>query len=208
MAQLTFHYPVWWTYWGKADTREELLKRKKEGEQLEVKNREVAAQMRQLKAELVRQAETLWGKKSNVVRYLDKQPLPSAPSLVRHIENVIARVDKEQKAQEAKEAESAKAQAAALKHARAVAFLAEHGQFADKDYGIEAAINVANDLRYEQLVAERLAQAVVFDFSGDDYCKDCGGWDGESHRCFCGNRRVYWEAMGDFENMHIYAVAY
>lgn len=24
-------------------------------------------------------------------------------------------------------------------------------------------------------------------------CSECGNWDGRSHRCSCGNRRVYWE---------------
>lgn len=32
------------------------------------------------------------------------------------------------------------------------------------------------------------------EFRGDDYCEDeCRGWDGESHRCECGNRRMDWE---------------
>ena len=29
-------------------------------------------------------------------------------------------------------------------------------------------------------------------FDGSDSCEDCRGWDGESRRCDCGNRRVYW----------------
>lgn len=32
------------------------------------------------------------------------------------------------------------------------------------------------------------------EFRGDDYCEDeCRGWDGESYRCECGNRRMDWE---------------
>ena len=27
----------------------------------------------------------------------------------------------------------------------------------------------------------------------DDDQIECGGWDGESRRCDCGNRRVYWQ---------------
>ncbi len=33
------------------------------------------------------------------------------------------------------------------------------------------------------------------DFSGkncEDFGSVCAGWDGESRRCECGNRRVYW----------------
>lgn len=31
-------------------------------------------------------------------------------------------------------------------------------------------------------------------FAGADDCdEECKGWDGESYRCQCGNRRVYWD---------------
>lgn len=37
----------------------------------------------------------------------------------------------------------------------------------------------------------------------------CSGWDGLSHRCECGNRRVYWETYGDPETgFHAFALAY
>lgn len=39
-------------------------------------------------------------------------------------------------------------------------------------------------------------QKTWYDFDGDDWCEDCRGWDGESGRCDCGNRRVTWECMG------------
>lgn len=36
-------------------------------------------------------------------------------------------------------------------------------------------------------------------FDGDDYCEDCPGWDGFSHRCECGNRRMDWyDEDGEF----------
>jgi len=31
------------------------------------------------------------------------------------------------------------------------------------------------------------------DFDGKDCTRPCRGWDGESRRCDCGNRRVYWD---------------
>ncbi len=37
----------------------------------------------------------------------------------------------------------------------------------------------------------------------------CAGWDGESRRCSCGNRRVYWETSRDKDGkFYAYAVAY
>lgn len=38
-------------------------------------------------------------------------------------------------------------------------------------------------------------------------CDACMGWDGESRRCDCGNRRVYWEGRCDDAEQGFYAVA-
>jgi hypothetical protein len=39
--------------------------------------------------------------------------------------------------------------------------------------------------------------------------QSCAGWDGESHRCSCGNRRVYWEInRTDDGKFYALAVAY
>jgi hypothetical protein len=46
------------------------------------------------------------------------------------------------------------------------------------------------------------------DFDGKN-CDDCVGWDGESRRCDCGNRRVYWETSKNSDGkFYAYAVAY
>lgn len=61
------------------------------------------------------------------------------------------------------------------------------------------------------LVLEKLEEEdELFDFDGQN-CNDiednyCGGWDGVSRRCECGNRRVYWELSED--KTHVYGVAY
>jgi cysteinyl-tRNA synthetase len=34
------------------------------------------------------------------------------------------------------------------------------------------------------------------DFDNRRYCEDCLGWDGESGRCECGNRRLKWQNKG------------
>ena len=41
----------------------------------------------------------------------------------------------------------------------------------------------------------------MYAFDGDDMCNDGLGdcwWDGESRRCSCGNRRVYWWFEGEW----------
>jgi hypothetical protein len=43
----------------------------------------------------------------------------------------------------------------------------------------------------------------------DDGDEECGGWDGESRRCDCGNRRVYWETQQQHDGTWMaWAVAY
>ena len=50
----------------------------------------------------------------------------------------------------------------------------------------------------------------LIEFDGQN-CNDddenwCPGWDGESHRCACGNRQVYWSAFKNDDGT-FYAVA-
>jgi hypothetical protein len=44
---------------------------------------------------------------------------------------------------------------------------------------------------------------------GVEHCDACRGWDGESHRCDCGNRRVCWEVQRAVDGgFYAYAEAY
>ena len=45
----------------------------------------------------------------------------------------------------------------------------------------------------EEEAIARGIEAGVDEFNGNENCDDeCFGWDGESRRCCCGNRRVDW----------------
>lgn len=93
----------------------------------------------------------------------------------------------------------------------AVAFLTERGHDVPaRDAVVEAAETVA----FNECVANEAPTAGVFNiaFDGAENCGydgDCGGWDGVSNRCECGNRRVYWETSygTTFKNMYIMAMA-
>ena len=72
------------------------------------------------------------------------------------------------------------------------------------------------DTADEAITAKRTELGDDFtDFEGNN-CADswdegshCLGWDGESRRCDCGNRRVYWETnKTDDGKFYAYAVAY
>lgn len=75
---------------------------------------------------------------------------------------------------------------------RAILFLAARGKALGADFTSANAVAVANDIARVEEIARRMAEGGPFEFSGDDNCEDCSGWDGESRRCACGNRRVSW----------------
>lgn len=105
----------------------------------------------------------------------------------------------EVKARKAKEAQ--KQQELSAMPARAVIFLIKHGKVAGVDFQAETAIEAANELTRALLLTRAMPKPGEFvSFNGDDDCEGCDGWDGESRRCECGNRRVYWETSGDFED--------
>lgn len=49
-------------------------------------------------------------------------------------------------------------------------------------------------------IARKMDGQWLIDFDGKN-CEDCGGWDGESRRCSCGNRRVVWEFDRDSDGV-------
>jgi|14BtaG_2_1085337.scaffolds.fasta_scaffold03149_10 hypothetical protein len=62
---------------------------------------------------------------------------------------------------------------------------------------------------FKEYYEEELDDNVFISFSGQncEYTDDgefCSGWDGESRRCSCGNRRVAW----DWDNEYLTAEAY
>lgn len=95
----------------------------------------------------------------------------------------------------------------------AAIYLQEHGRVLGKDFSLETAIfvadNVAFELEKERVLTEK--NFSFFSFTGNDNCNEnCAGWDGVSHRCDCGNRRVDWEfdTGHSFKNPSICAQAY
>lgn len=75
---------------------------------------------------------------------------------------------------------------------KAIVWLQERGKVLGADFTVESAIEVANEIAFEEALAAKKAEGRLHSFSGEDSCENCGGWDGSSHRCECGNRRVSW----------------
>ena len=123
-------------------------------------------------------------------------------SMLNDLERDATRRREETAQKTAQDAESAR------KLLAAGAFLAARGKVVGTDYEAHQAIEVANEIAIDEAIAEQKANGGLTSFGGDDNCEGCDGWDMESHRCECGNRRVGWEHYGDFESMHVYAQAY
>lgn len=79
-----------------------------------------------------------------------------------------------------------------------------------KDYSLDCVEEFAEECAKSEEIRKIMEKEEFIKFNGDDYCEDCLGWDGLSHRCQCGNRRVSW-VTGDshrFDEPNVYAEAY
>ena len=93
---------------------------------------------------------------------------------------------------------------------KCIAYLVEKGYTVDSPE-MANPTESAESVEFERLCAERIEsikKSGSISFNGDDNCENCSGWDGESRRCDCGNRRVSWSYDGGIDNMYIYGEAY
>lgn len=138
--------------------------------------------------------------------------------LQREAELVVKKA--QQDAEAAKRAEQAKLQGAEQRRLEnaAVQWLLNKGKVLGVDFDVSDAVNVANDIAAEEEAARLIAAGGPYDFDGqncdgygegDDWV-GCSGWDGDSRRCNCGNRRVSWQPSWDhsFEHPSLRGEAY
>lgn len=174
-------------------------------------NKEVALNRNELLKKLKRIAGLLYGVGSKERRYISKLPSFYANTYYCDTDFLRAVEDARKKREKEEEGRKALEETAALT-GRAIEWLMERGEKINEDFTVENAVRVANEIAYDEevkkMVSER-EEGEFFSFDGDGCCVDCSGWDGTSHRCECGNRRVYW-AQGrghTFEDPYVYAEA-
>lgn len=175
--------------------------------------------------EMCRIAEALYGEKSSTCKYLkrdDKRPQPCRYGYFDYNpvkefeEGFVASIGWFRNAIERHEGQAARdAEATAAKNdqlQRAILFLTAHDKTISVDYTLDNAVYSAHELSVELEVEQRIAnlQGSFVEFNGDDSCENCRGWDGESPRCDCGNRRVSWvrSDYSTFEKPEVYADAH
>ncbi len=89
---------------------------------------------------------------------------------------------------------------------RAVTWLMALNKTYGADFTADTASQVALDLAAKEVIARQIGR--WNGFSGQNCEGSCRGWDGKSHRCECGNRRVSWMIDGTFEKPCVWGEAY
>lgn len=116
--------------------------------------------------------------------------------------------EEDKKASEAADVERKKV--AAKYRDDAVVWLLEKGKKIGTDFTVDTAVAVANELASEEEIARLRQIGGWHEFSGNNCDGPCRGWDGRSHRCECGNRRVYFATTDyhTFKEPSVYGEAY
>ena len=138
---------------------------------------------------LIDDASKIFGNHHKIIRYLKKQS-PTHPwqknlaDVRRAVQEIINAARLATAREEAINNHIALA-------AEAIIYLTAKGKKMGIDFTAKDAITQADEIAFQEEVEFQKKKGGPFDFSGKN-CEDCDGWDGESKRCNCGNRRVDW----------------
>jgi hypothetical protein len=188
-------YPSWWnSNWKPEEVSDELVELwRKETVYCDESNKELFTKMRQKYADMLSLAKELYGKDSLQVKYITKNsPSFSIPYDFRiSVEERVKKAQEERlKKEQAVTAEKEKNQLTT----EAIIWLSARGKTLGIDYTLENAILIADDIAYQEEIIrmKRSLNGNTMEFDGQNCDGPCSGWDGESNRCSCGNRRVCW----------------
>jgi len=160
-------------------------------------------------SEILRLIELVYGKDSSLYKYFIKNGrIERPPSIDLSLSNLEDRKKKILDEEKKKEKDLGLEKEKAKLLVEAVIYCQQNGKTFGVDFTESDAIDVANNIAWDLEVKNRMSGTDYVSFGGDDNCEDCFGWDGESRRCSCGNRRVSWEFEGNFKNPYVYAQAW
>lgn len=141
----------------------------------------------------------------------------SAPTDARAISSLrdeIKRARKHLEEQEKERKAAERKKEAQDYETEAVNWLMAKGKVYGKDFSAHDAVMLADEIAGDEETARTVAELKLsggyIDFSGQNCMGPCEGWDGHSHRCQCGNRRMCWAThMGhSFKSPAVYGEAY
>lgn len=175
-------------------------------------NRKVRATLEKIFAVGRKMITAVYGYNHNVSKYLEKQHMPFYHPQ-HHFSNYETSYrnykEAKEKIEETKRQKTVENNKNKLVE-EAVNWLLTKGKTLGSDFTLSNAIEYANEIAFEEEKQRLIAIGELFEFCGNDNCESCHGWDGISHRCSCGNRRVSW-VSGDghsFKSPYIYAEAW
>jgi len=211
---ITYEYPEWYYKTWKQNVEanlssDQIAILKEEGEKINKYNQENFKETCQSVNLLKFGIGRLYGTESKLYKYfLNNGNIENPPDIEGRYRDLLRAIATYQKDQKELEYKLNKVTEDTKLLERAIVWLHSRGFIIGSDFRLETAIKTANDIRFEELKEEKLSSPNLYDFNGGAYCEDCAGWDGESRRCECGNRRVSWESEGNFEDMYLYGEAY
>lgn len=107
-----------------------------------------------------------------------------------------------------KEREQTRAQKESAYLAKCIRYLIVNG-VDENDISFQNPVSSAEAMESERLIKEAIERGGYVNFTGDQDCEsECRGWDGQSHRCDCCNRRVSWTYSGGIGDMYVYGEAH
>lgn len=209
-------YKLWFEYNDPANITEDFIKeQRKLVEECEIKNKEIEEKITNRAIVVRQEIKAIYKEHSKMYKYFKNnasKEFPKRPTLLDTINNLQSKYNKIQDEKKKQEDTIKQEHQQQIYLQEAVEFLLARGKNLGTDFTFENATKTADCLRFDELVAEKVKDheenGTLFGFGGDDNCEGCGGWDGSSRRCECGNRRVSWEQEGDFKNMYIYGEAW
>lgn len=190
-------------------TPQEWIDKYKEAEDL-IKKDEVIRKGKYVKLlQLRKDAEEIWGKFSKPVKYLNNCKIDHSYTDYKcTLDRLKDILNKEQKEIADKKATELGEKLRAEYRQKALIFLSEKGLKLGTDFDLEETEERVDEIYFDELIEAYAKDGGWNDFSGDDYCENCAGWDGKDHRCDCGNRRVDWTREGHWPDGYIYGEAY
>jgi hypothetical protein len=185
------NYPTWWHDNKENWTEEQWILARKECDEFDkpIKEEHIKKCFQLNEARNI--VYKLFGHNSKEGRYLSKLSLrhPVMLQLTFEAQYAVWKKNIELKAQKSRE--DAVTQKQNEYEQKCVEYLLREGKVLGIDFNLNEAVEVAEEMHFDKLVKGYKDNDDFIDFSGDDNCESCEGWNpNDGHRCDCGNRRV------------------
>lgn len=189
---LKWNYPSWWNNSEGFDLIKDETSLREEIVKMDALNLSIRKEVATKLIEFQKFIKDVFGENHKYYKYVSHINTPFTPLLGSTLSDRIRHIkEKQEKESKLKKVEEDKNNQKVLLD-KAIKWLQVRGKVYGMDFTVDDAIDYANEICFEEKIKEMNSGGHYHEFGGDDNCENCKGWDGESHRCDCGNRRLYW----------------